>query len=337
MINEKDLQKYDKHEMHKVYDNWTQIAKDAYRNNSDHVDFSDINNVIFVGMGGSGTAADIFQSILSQTSMHITVVKGYTLPKTINKETLIVGTSISGNTEETLIAVKDSLNYDCKRITFSSGGKLEEFAKKNDIEHVQLPMYENPRSSLPSTLYIELKALHSTLSIDEKVIIDSLNALSNMREKISSNNLTDQNPAINLASWISKVPFIYYPAGLKAITTRFKNSIHENMKKHAYIENVIESCHNQIMAWEEKTDVMPILLRGTDDHHKTIERWNMVKEILQIHNVEYREEIVSGNNILSKTISTIYKLDYCTIYGAIMSGMDPYPIESINHIKKLLK
>ena len=337
LLSKEDLKEYDKHEMHKVYDNWTKIAQDAYKTDLDHIDFDGIDNVIFVGMGGSGTVADIFQSVLSQTSMHVTVVKGYTLPKTINKETLIVGTSISGNTEETLMAVKDSLNYDCKRISFSDGGKLEKFAKNNGIEHRHITMYENPRSSLSSALYIVLKALHSTLSIDEKIILDSLNALSNMGKKISSDNLTDQNPAINLASWISKAPFIYYPAGLQAIAIRFKNSIHENMKKHAYTENVIESCHNQIMAWEGKTDIMPILLRGTDDHHKTIERWNMVKEILKIQSVEYREEIISGNNILSKIISTIYKLDYCTIYGAIMSGMDPHPIESIDHIKKLLK
>ena len=88
--------------MYKVYDKWPEIARKYYETDFTEINFGEITHVVFAGMGGSGTIGDIFASILSKTNIHVDVVKGYLLPKTFSSKSLIVVTSVSGNTEETL-------------------------------------------------------------------------------------------------------------------------------------------------------------------------------------------------------------------------------------------
>ena len=128
------LKKYDPNGMHDVYDKWALIAKDAYDSDLESVDFKDIDNVIFSGMGGSGAIGDLFSSILSKTNINTAVVKGYELPKTVDKNTIVVITSISGNTVEILTTLESATKKDCNVIAFSSGGKIESFCTKNNVE-----------------------------------------------------------------------------------------------------------------------------------------------------------------------------------------------------------
>ena len=111
MINISTIKKIDKSHMHKVYEKWPQIAEESYKKDYELVNFKNINHIIFAGMGGSGTIGDIFSAILSKTKMHVSVTKGYLLPKTIDSKTLIVITSVSGNTIETLSVLKSVKKY----------------------------------------------------------------------------------------------------------------------------------------------------------------------------------------------------------------------------------
>ena len=101
------IEKYDLQKMYKVYDSWPEIARKSYESNHEPVDFHDIDHIVLAGMGGSGAIGDLFTSILSKSDIHVSRVKGYLLPNTIDKNTLVVVTSVSGNTSETL-AVLDS-------------------------------------------------------------------------------------------------------------------------------------------------------------------------------------------------------------------------------------
>ena len=103
-----ELEKYDPSEMHKVYDRWSDIARKAYESDLESVYFKDIDHIVFSGMGGSGAIGDLFFSILSKTSLHVTVVKGYLLPNTVDSKTLVVATSVSGDTAETLSTLESA-------------------------------------------------------------------------------------------------------------------------------------------------------------------------------------------------------------------------------------
>jgi len=322
--------------MYEVYDRWLQIAKESYESDLKPVDFKDIDHIIFAGMGGSGTVGDLFSAILSKTDIHVNVVKGYLLPKTVDDNTLVIAISISGNTRETLSILESAHKSNCKKIAFSSGGKMESYSEKNGIEFRKIPELHSPRASFSGYVYSILKVLNSIIPVEKNDILESLEQLEKTSQKINSNNLTETNPSLELAEWISGIPLIYYPFGLQAAAIRFKNSMQENAKSHAMIENVIETCHNGIVSWEKSSNVQPILLQGTDDYIKTKERWTILKEYFKQNNIDFREVFSVKGNILSKLINLIYFLDYTSIFSAITKQIDPSPIKSIDFVKSKL-
>jgi len=336
LFTKDNLEKSDSDGMHNVYDKWPHIARDAYDSDLESVDFKDIDNVVFSGMGVSGAIGDLFSSILSKSNVHTTVVKGYELPKTVDKNTLVVITSISGNTIEVLTTLESASKKDCSVIAFSSGGRMESFCTKNNVEFRKIPQIHSPRASFPSYVYSILKTLNSIIPIKKQEIINSLEKLELVSKEISSENLSDTNPSLNLANWITGIPIIYYPWGLQAAAIRFKNSLQENAKTHAIIEDVIESGHNGIVSWERPSDIVPIMIEGKDDHIKTKERWTILRQYFEENNIAYKEISSLEGGILSKIMSLIYLLDYATIYYAVRLGINPSPIKSIDFIKERL-
>jgi len=320
--------------MYKVYDKWPEIAKKSFELQKDTENFENIEHIVFGGMGGSGAIGDMFESILSKTKIHVNVVKGYVLPETVNSNTLVIIVSVSGNTIETISLLKSAKKIGTKIIAFSSGGKIQEYCIKNNIKHILVPKFHSPRATFPSFLYTMLKVLYKTLKIKEDNIRDSIKKLEILQKKINSLNLTESNASLNLAKSIKLIPIIYYPFGLQSASIRFKNSLQENAKMHAACEDIIEASHNGIVSWEKKSDVMPILIRGSEDHIKTKERYEILKEFFIKKKIKYEEIISVEGNILSKLITLIYLLDYATIYKAVIEKIDPSPVKSIEFIKK---
>jgi len=330
------IEKYDIEKMYKIYDRWPKIARESFNSNQIPINFDNINHIVFAGMGGSGAIGDIFSAILSKSKIHVNVVKGYLLPKTVNSDTLVIIISVSGNTVESLSILESAYKMRSRIIVFSSEGKTLEFCIKNKIQYRKIPKYHSPRASFTSYLYSILKVLYSTLKIKQEDILESITEMENLGEKISSSNLTDNNPSLDLAKWINKIIMIYYPFGLQSASIRFKNTLQENVKMHALSEDVIEACHNGIVAWEKKSNVQPILIEGQDDYIKTKERWNILKEFFQKNNIEYKEIISIEGSVLTKIINLIYLLDYSTIYKSILEETDPSPVKSIDFIKSKL-
>lgn len=321
--------------MYKIYDQWPSIARESYSSSQDTVDFGKIDHIVFAGMGGSGTIGDILSSILSKTDIHVALVKGYHLPNTVDSKTLVITTSVSGNTAETLSVLDAARKTKCKLIAFSSGSKMQDYCQKYKIEHRIVPRIHSPRASFPGFLYTILKILEPVLPLKEKDIWDSIKELEKTKRIISSENLSKNNTSLQLAEWVSGIPVIYYPFGLQAAAVRFKNSLQENAKRHAMVEDIIEAGHNDIVSWEKKEKVQPILLEGADDYIKTKQRWKIIKKYFQINKIDYKEIHSVNGSIISKLINLIYILDYSTIYLAVLSKTDPSPTKSIDFIKKL--
>ena len=336
MLDISTLEKFDPAGMHKIYDKWPQIANESFESNLNPIDFKNINHIVFAGMGGSGALGDLFSAILSKTDIHVNVVKGYNLPKTVNENTLVVVISVSGNTKETLSILESTQKLSCQQIAFSSGGNIETYSTKNNIEYRKIPELHSPRGSFSGYVYSILRVLNSIIPIHKNDIFESLNEMKKTSKQINSNNLTETNTSLKLAEWISDIPLIYYPFGLRAAAVRFKNSMQENAKSHAMIENVIETCHNGIVSWEKSSPIQPILLQGVDDYIKTKERWIVLKKYFKQNNIDYKEVLSVKGNILSKLINLIYLLDYASIYNAIIKHVDPSPVKSIDFVKSQL-
>ena len=323
--------------MYETYDLWPEIARNAYETKFEKLDIKNIDHVVFVGNGGSGSIGDTIGSILSKEGIHVSIVKGYLLPKTINSNTLVIATSVSGNTTEVLSVLKSLKNTSTKIISFSSGGLMEKYCKNNNIRFQKISKIHSPRASFTNFLYSILNILEPILPIESNDINESISVLEKTKKNIFSENLDKENKALELAKFIKDVICIYYPAGLQAAAIRYKNSLQENTKIHAMTEDVIESCHNGIVAWEKKSNVRPILIQGKDDHVKTRERWDILKDYFVLQNIDYRLiESVNGS-ILTKIINLSYVLDYSSIYASILTKTDPTPVKSIDFTKSRLE
>lgn len=337
MLDISILNEIDREGMYKVYDMWAQMAANSYNKKHDTIDYKNIDHIVFAGMGGSGAIGDLFSAILSKTNMHLSLVKGYVLPKTVDSTTLVITVSISGNTAETLTVLDSAAKLDCNLVAFSSGGKMEQYCTKHNIEFRHIQKIHSPRASFINYVYSILATLNSIIPVSKQDIIESINELQNLSKQITSSNLSKTNPSLDLASWLCGIPVIYYPWGLQAAAVRFKNSLQENAKIHAIIEDVIEASHNGIVSWEKPSEVKPILLQGRDDYTKTKERWAIFREYFEKNNIDYKEVRSPGGSILTKLACLVYMLDYASIYYAVLNGTDPSPVKSIDFVKERLK
>ncbi len=336
LLTIENLKDIDSQSMYEIYDKWPDIAKESYKNLLPKIDLKNIDHVVFAGMGGSGAIGDVFASILSKMDIHVTVVKGYLLPKTVNENTLVVCTSISGNTDETLTVLQNSKKSDAKFVGLSSGELMEDYCEKNSIDYYKIEKEHSPRASFISFLYSTLNILEPIIPISKNEIEESIISLNHTKKEIDSNNLNEKNSSLELASWIKSIPIIYYPWGLQSAAIRFKNSMQENAKKHVLFEDVIEACHNGIVSWEIPSNIQPILLQGKDDHVKTQDRWNIMKEFFQERQIDCKEIFSVDGSILTKLVCLIYSLDMTSIYNAVISKIDPSPVNSIDFVKKRL-
>ena len=336
-MNIEDIQKFDPQKMYQTYDDWPTYAKNALKKEFSKVQFKDVDHVVLAGMGGSGAIGDIISAILSRENIHVSNVKGYLLPKTVDKKTLVIATSISGNTKETLSILDYKSKSDAEFVAISSGGVMKEKCFNNSITHYDIPMIHSPRASFGVFLYSILNIFEDVLPIKKAEVSESIQKMNELEKKINSKNLNQENPALSLAKNINSSPLIYYPDGLKAAAIRFKNSLQENAKIHASIEDVIEASHNSISTWENENNLKPILLQGTDDFLKTKERWEIIKEYFSTKNIDFEEVYSVEGNIISKLVCLIYLLDYTSIYLAVLSKTDPSPVNAIDFVKKKLR
>jgi len=329
-----DIQRYDSKKMYEAYEKWPEISQENYFSRDlKKIQFKNIDHIVFAGVGGSGTIGDVVSSILSKNDIHVNVVKGYLLPKTVDSNTLIVTTSVSGNSKEVLTVLQNAKKSKSKFVAFSSGGKMKKYSIKNKIPYYEIPEIHSPRASFTSYLYSILNVLEDIIPVKKQNVKESISMLMKTRKKISATNLTNSNPALSLAKWISGFPIIYYPWGLHSAAIRFKNSLQENAKIHVFAEDIIESSHNGIVAWEKRSKIKPILIVGRDDYIKTKERWKIIKKFFELNKIQYNEVRSTNGNILTKLVNLIYLLDYTSIYLAVLSKTDPTPVKPIEFIK----
>lgn len=334
LINESMLNKFDTTGIRLIYDKWDKVALNYFNLGHEYSNIGNVQQIVFAGMGSSGTIGDVFEALYSHAKIRPTVVKGYTLPNTVNSNTLVVATSISGNTDEVLNVIDEAEKHECKIVAFTSGGKLEDYCKRHNIVFEKIDLLHSPRASSIAFLYFMLKTLLPVTPFSKSHIMESIELLRQLQQKINSTNLNSSNEALDIASWISSPPLIFHPPELRAAAIRFKNSLQENSKMHAAVEDVVESSHNAIVAWENPSYMKPLLLERDDEHPKIRERCNILKEYFIQNGIQYKKIHAVSGNTLSRLICSIYLFDYVSIYRAVMSSIDPSPVRSIDFIKE---
>ncbi|MEM0211051.1 MAG: bifunctional phosphoglucose/phosphomannose isomerase [Candidatus Methanomethylicia archaeon] len=302
-----------------------------------------INKVAFFGMGGSGIAGRIISEwVIEDGKLQISAYNDMKIPRKIDKETLIVSISYSGNTEETIMVAENALRENYPSAIISSNGKLIEIAEKNNIPYVKIPqIFNQPREALPYLFIAAIKVLMEINFINSKhikQIHETIKTLYNLREELSLDNVPRKIAEKIHNKFISI--YTYDPLTVSAI--RFKQSLNENSKAIAKVEVIPEAGHNAIMELEEDTKILGkmimILIREEDIANRLIEKSiETFKELAVKREMELEEIVVKGGSTLSKIFSAIYLGDLTSVELANIKMIDARKIDSIKYLKSRIR
>ncbi len=304
------------------------------------------NKIAFVGMGGSAVGSDLVRSYLySECKTPIVVLREYTLPAYVDSSTLVFVSSYSGNTEETLSAYASAKEKGSALIVVSSGGRLKENAKSDNITFIEIPGNLPPRCALGYLSIIPLCILAKLGLIND--VGPYINQAVNVLEELKNKSL---NPRIgqkdNIAKSIALRLFnkftVIYSASIyfDVCATRMRGQLAENSKSLSSSHLFPEMNHNEIVGWQnpKKTfkDFVVVMLRDKDMHPRVAKRMDITEDILKKEGVAIIEIWSRGQDLLSRIFSLIYMADFVSLYLAILYGIDPTPVERVTYLKKEL-
>ncbi len=349
MLTSDEIKTVDKSSICDSYDKWPEYCKISFgrSTNIDDKLFDNVNSIVFSGMGGSGTTGDILSDWMQlKCNVPVVVTKGYHIPAFVNQNTLFIAMSVSGNTEETLSTLIEAASVNAKVVGISHGGNMEAICKKKMLPFVKIEQRLLPRITLPEILFSVLKLLTYTPFVHDirLQIDDSIKTMIDVRKKICRECSFEENPSKQLAERMFKgLPTVYCAPLQKGVGIRFKNSVNENAKINAITSELLDACHNELVSWgykntnREKPIFKPILVRSKFDPVEIKTRFDIFKEILEGNGHEVNDIPLYGSTPLANIISSLYLLDYSTIYLGILQKIDPTPITAIFQFKEEMK
>jgi glucose/mannose-6-phosphate isomerase len=307
-------------------------------------DCSEIDNVLVLGMGGSAIGGDLLNGLIaSEARTPVMVCRGYILPSFVNSRTLVVASSYSGMTEETLSAFESSVKKGARNLVITTGGKLAARAKEENIPAFIFNFPAQPRAALPFSLLPLLCFMQKLGCIDDKS--DDVNETFTVLDKLHS-QLNEAVPeGINLAKQIAKelhghLPVIYGAEILAEVARRWKTQLNENSKAWAFYEVFTELNHNAIEGYQFPPglaqQVEVILLQSPSLSSRVQLRYPVICELLKQAGVSYRLVDALGNSHLSQVMSLVLLGDYVSLYLAMLNRTDPTPVTRIDYLKAKL-
>ena len=307
-------------------------------------EYRDVNNIIIAGMGGSAIGGDVVYSLIkNEIKIPFVVNRGYDLPAWANSSTLIICSSYSGNTEETISILEEAKSLGAKVIGVTTGGVLESLCKNYSFDFVNIPSGLQPRAALAFSFIPLLYILKKTSLINVEVrswLESSVDLIKSKREEYSSDK--KENPVYQLANKLyNKLPIIYADSGsLETVAVRLKGQICENSKILAYHSIYPEMNHNEIVGWENNEEYFSnyyvLWLMDEEMNSRNKSRKNIISEILSDLNVSQQEIKVDGNSFKERFLLLIHYGDWLSYWCAILHNTDPSPVKNIQTLKDKL-
>ncbi len=303
------------------------------------------NNIVITGMGGSAIGGDLIKGwAKDKIQVPIEVNREYCLPDYANEKTLVLVLSYSGDTEETLSSLLDAVKRKCMIYCITSGGALVDVAERLNISYLQVPAGMPPRAALPYMLmplitFLEKLELVSGVSeeLDETLPILEQIERENAAETPVQDSLT-KTLATNIEGFI---PVIYGFGIYNSVSRRFKQQINENAKMVAKWDNLPELDHNEVVGFEKAENIadgfVAIFIRDKEEPIEIRSRIEITKKLVESAGMSTYEVWSQGKSGLAKMISVIAVADFVSIYLAILRGVDPMPVQTIDKLKEALK
>lgn len=308
--------------------------------------FFKIDNIVISGMGASSISGDIIQSLFrDRIDIPIFVTRQYNLPKWVNKNTLVISQSYSGNTEETLSTFKYACQKRSKIIGISSGGKLQEFCEKREIPHIKIPAGIPPRAATGYVLFSAIYAMKK-IGIITSDIESEIEETISITDDFKNHNKKEVQEKDNLSKQIAKkifntIPQVYGWSFYFPIVKRWCNQFNENSKLICRYDEVSECNHNDIIGWSMNPEASKlftcILFRDTENESIYMsKRLNFMKQLFKEVAGNVIEIQIIGKKQLAKMMYVMYLGDFISCYLAILRNIDPTPVDAITELKSEL-
>lgn len=319
---------------------WQQVSYDAVVEDGDH-DGRDVTKVVVTGMGGSALAALFTKALLEERLLiPFEVVRGYELPTYVDSSTLVIASSYSGNTEETLSALEQAMGRGAQIGVLAAGGKLIEIATAEAIAHIVLPGGMQPRMAMLANL----RAL-VTLLEHFGVVSDALNNelaqtadwLHEQSARWLPDVTTDKNEAKQLALLaVGKTPVIYGGRLTGPVAYKWKISWNENAKNVAFWNELPEFNHNEFIGWASHPVEKPFVvfdLLSSFEHERILKRFEVSDRLLSGLRPKASQVHLQGDTVLRQLLWGCILADFVSIYVAILNGVDPTPVDLVEKLK----
>ncbi len=298
------------------------------------------SNVVFAGMGGSALAA-LLATSWPGIKVPFEITKHYELPSYVNERTLVIASSYSGNTEETLATLEAAEQKNAQIAVIASGGRLADIASEKKYPIAKLPAGMQPRFA---ALY-GLKAL--VVILEAANLAAEGNAVKKLEESAATLKLaieswradvkTNTNDAKKLAQELAgATPVIYAGPKLFPAAYKWKISFNENSKNVAWCNQFPEFNHNEFLGWTSHPIDKPykiIELLSNFEHDRNQKRFTVTNKLLSgrwpnPHLVEAK-----GDSLLDQMLYTVALGDFTSIYLALLNGLNPSPVDIIEKLK----
>ena len=293
---------------------------------------SNIHQIIVTGLGGSGIGGTILSELVaSSCRVPILINKDYSLPAFTGPNTLVIISSYSGNTEETLQAMNEALAKKAQIVCVCSGGKILEIAKQNQIDHIVIPSGHPPRSCIGYSLVQLIKILVAKGFADNSLFVDLKNAITLLDKEKNDIKKEAQNIAQKL---VNKIPVIYSLGSCEGAAVRFRQQINENSKMLCWHHVCPEMNHNELVGWTVRNEDLAVITFHTSyDYKRTVKRYEVCKPIFEKYASAVIDLHAKGNSKLEQFLYLINIGDWISCYIADIRGIDRVEVKVIDHLK----
>lgn len=301
--------------------------------------------VVVSGLGGSAIAGDLAYSIAgARMEVPFVVSRDYVLPAFVGPRTLVVASSYSGDTEETLGAYAQARRAGARIVCISSGGELSRRAESDGVARLPLPGGFPPRAALGHALMTLLGALGALRVIPppDGALEETLEVLAGLRDECGAGAAAGSNPARGLArSLAGKIVAIYGSSGVMgACAYRWRSQIEENAKQLAFHHVLPEMNHNELVGWRFPEGVLgevgAVFLRDRGDHPQVQRRFELTRGVIGPVAGGLHEVWSRGESLLCRVLSSLYLGDFVSLYMAYLNRVDPTPVSVIDTFKRAL-
>jgi glucose/mannose-6-phosphate isomerase len=304
--------------------------------------FADVRNITVTGMGGSAIGGDLAAALLAdELKVPMTVHRDYGLPAYVGRDSLVIASSYSGNTEETLSAFEEARKRGAKVLALTTGGSLATQARASNYPVVTFSYKARPRATLGYSLGLVLGSLTRLglvrdLSSDlESAVAD----LARLEERVHEGARTNDAKKLAIELY-GRIVFAYGAGVMGVMARRVKGQWNENAKNWSAYDVMSELNHNAVVGFPNpqiaRDAISVLMLRSDRDNPRHKIRFDVTRELLDRASIQHKSLQFTGSNMLSEVLQMTLFTDYVTFYVALLNGADPSPNTSIDYLKERL-